>query len=183
LSARGPRNEATAARRSTRQQRLSVRSNVSSTGRGSGLGASLCRDRGNLAQRRRGCSCGTAARLRRMACHRQAHMPAKLHADLPAFARPGAQPSRERLAVSPPELALKHRSDNYDAIADAACNAWRKLTAESERSHPSECATGLTSVSRHDLWYKWCASASTSLAPLDNRKYCVGSLLAAKFGD
>jgi hypothetical protein len=31
------------------------------------------------------------------------------HADLPAFPRPGAEPGRERLAVSPPELALKHR--------------------------------------------------------------------------
>ena len=28
---------------------------------------------------------------------------------IPAVARPGAQPGRERLAVSPPELALKHR--------------------------------------------------------------------------
>src|ERR1700731_4412819 len=31
------------------------------------------------------------------------------HADLPAFPRPGAEPGRERLAVPPPELALKHR--------------------------------------------------------------------------
>src|ERR1700733_7877553 len=31
------------------------------------------------------------------------------HADLPAVARPGAQPGRQRLAVSPPEPALKHR--------------------------------------------------------------------------
>ena len=30
-------------------------------------------------------------------------------ADLPAFPRPGAEPGRERLAVPPPELALKHR--------------------------------------------------------------------------
>ena len=31
------------------------------------------------------------------------------HADLPAFPRPGAEPGRERLTVSPPELALKYR--------------------------------------------------------------------------
>src|SRR5580700_8826470 len=31
------------------------------------------------------------------------------HADLPTFPRPGAEPGRERLAVPPPELALKHR--------------------------------------------------------------------------
>ena len=31
------------------------------------------------------------------------------YADLPAFPRPGAEPGRKRLAVSPPELARKHR--------------------------------------------------------------------------
>ena len=36
-------------------------------------------------------------------------MPRQHHADLPAFAGPGAEPSRERLAVSPSELDLKHR--------------------------------------------------------------------------
>ena len=43
--------------------------------------------------------------------------------------------------------------ENYDAIVDAACAAWRKLTAKPERSPPSECATGLMSVSRYDPWY------------------------------
>ena len=43
--------------------------------------------------------------------------------------------------------------ENYDAIVDAACAAWRNLIANPKRSHPSECATGLTSVSRYDLWY------------------------------
>ena len=43
--------------------------------------------------------------------------------------------------------------ENYDAIVDAACDAWRKLTASPKRSPPSECAPGLTSVSRYDLWY------------------------------
>jgi hypothetical protein len=42
--------------------------------------------------------------------------------------------------------------ENYDAIVDAACDAWRNLTAKPP-SHPSECATGPTSVSRYDLWY------------------------------
>jgi hypothetical protein len=44
-----------------------------------------------------------------MAYHRQARRARQYHADLPAVARPGAQPGRERLAVSSPELALKHR--------------------------------------------------------------------------
>jgi hypothetical protein len=38
--------------------------------------------------------------------------------------------------------------ENYDAILDAACAAWRKLAG----SHPSACEIGPTSVSRHDLW-------------------------------
>ncbi len=42
--------------------------------------------------------------------------------------------------------------ENYDAIIDAACAAWRKLIAQ-PGSPPSECANGLTSVSRYDLWY------------------------------
>ena len=36
--------------------------------------------------------------------------------------------------------------ENYDAIIDAACDAWRKLIAQPKPSPPSECATGLTSV-------------------------------------
>ena len=44
--------------------------------------------------------------------------------------------------------------ENYDAIVDAACDAWRKLTAKPKPSHPSECGTGPTSVSHYDLWHK-----------------------------
>ena len=40
---------------------------------------------------------------------RRATMQAKRSPDLLAFPRPGAEPGREHLAVSPPELALKHR--------------------------------------------------------------------------
>ena len=60
-------------------------------------------------QRRPGRACRPAARSRRMAYDRQARRAQKHHADLPAFPRPGAEPGRERLAISPPELALKHR--------------------------------------------------------------------------
>src|SRR5271168_3256445 len=44
-----------------------------------------------------------------MAYNRQARRARQHHANLPAVPRPGAEPGRERLAVSPPELALKHR--------------------------------------------------------------------------
>ena len=43
--------------------------------------------------------------------------------------------------------------EDYDAIVDAACAAWRKLIANPKQSPPSDCATRLTSVSRHDLWF------------------------------
>src|ERR1700675_4688382 len=44
-----------------------------------------------------------------MAHDGQARRARQHHADLPAFPRPGAEPGRERLAVSAPELARKHR--------------------------------------------------------------------------
>src|SRR5271156_441371 len=44
-----------------------------------------------------------------MAHHGQARHARQHHANLPAVPRPGAEPGRERLAISPPELALKHR--------------------------------------------------------------------------
>ena len=40
--------------------------------------------------------------------------------------------------------------ENYDAIIDAACAAWRSLIAQPETITPSEWATGRTSVSRYD---------------------------------
>src|ERR1700722_15242319 len=44
-----------------------------------------------------------------MAYDGQARRAQKHHPDLPALTRPRAEPGRERLAVSPSELALKHR--------------------------------------------------------------------------
>jgi hypothetical protein len=44
-----------------------------------------------------------------MAHDGQARHARQYHADLPALPRSGAEPGRERLAVPPPELALKHR--------------------------------------------------------------------------
>src|SRR3984885_1981263 len=44
-----------------------------------------------------------------MAYDGQARRAQKHHPDLPALTRPRTEPGRERLAVSPSELALKHR--------------------------------------------------------------------------
>ena len=62
---------------------------------------------------------------------------------------PAARDFGRRLQLQQP--ALKRRScENYDAIVDAACAAWRKLIASTRNDHaPSECATGLTPVSRY----------------------------------
>jgi hypothetical protein len=43
--------------------------------------------------------------------------------------------------------------ENYDAIVDAACDAWRKLPARPETMASIGMRTGPTSVSRYDLWY------------------------------
>ena len=43
--------------------------------------------------------------------------------------------------------------ENYDAIVDAACDAWRKLTAKPETITSIGTRDWATSVSRYDLWY------------------------------
>ena len=60
-------------------------------------------------QRRRGRPRCSAPRPGRMAHDGQARRALQHHADLPAFPRSGAEPGREYLAVSAPELAPKHR--------------------------------------------------------------------------
>ena len=73
--------------------------------------------------------------------------------------------------------------ENYDAIIDAACEAWRKLIAQPKPSQPSERATGPTSVSRCDPWYK---SGSTLLSVSRSKAVCAvlgnGSVLDGKPG-
>ena len=44
--------------------------------------------------------------------------------------------------------------ETYDAIIDAACEAWRSSQLNPKRSHRSGCANGRTSVMRHDRWYQ-----------------------------
>jgi hypothetical protein len=65
-----------------------------------------------------------------MAHNQQARHARQYHADLPAFPSPRAEPGRERLAVSPPNWLANTVFENYEAIVDAACAAWRKLIAQ-----------------------------------------------------
>ncbi len=67
--------------------------------------------------------------------------------------------------------------ENYDAIVDAACDAWRRLIADPRKSHPSECADGLTSVSHYDLWHSDTQPAARqqkrrSLSEVDSTRSC-----------
>ena len=66
-----------------------------------------------------------------MAHHQQARHAQKHHADLPAFAGPGAEPGRVWQYVRQNWIS-NTVFENYDAIVDAACDAWRKLTAKPE---------------------------------------------------
>jgi transposase len=42
--------------------------------------------------------------------------------------------------------------EDYDAIVDAACEAWRKSSPTRKGSHLSACETGPMSVNRYDPW-------------------------------
>jgi len=69
------------------------------------------------------------------------------------------------------------RSANYDAIVDAACEAWRKLTPTRKGSHPSECEIGPTSVSRCDPWCRPSGPPSQSASqPLYSKRRPQGRL-------
>src|ERR1700722_1563542 len=104
------------ASRSALRQRLSLRRDLPSPRRGGSPGVTLCRHRHdaasprrNLTQRRRRRPRRSHPRQSRMAHDEQTRRARQHHADLPAFPRPGTEPGRERLAISPPELALEHR--------------------------------------------------------------------------
>src|SRR3984957_14900635 len=89
-----------------------------------------------------------------MAYDGQARPARQHHADLPAFPRAGAEPGRERLAVPPPELALKHRLRKLRRDRRRRLRRLAKAhRSNRKQSRPAERATGLTSVRRYDPWY------------------------------
>ena len=155
-------NAAKTARRPALRQRLSVRGHLPRARRRGGPGASLRRrrpdaapPRGNLAQRRRGRPRRSHPRPGRMAHDKQARRAQKHHANLPAFPRPGAQLGRERLAVSAPELALKHRVRKSRRHRRRSLQRMAKAHRSTpKRSPPSACENGPTSVRCYDLRYK-----------------------------
>jgi hypothetical protein len=65
-----------------------------------------------------------------VAHHRQAHNAEKHHRDIPAVAGARTEPGRERLAIPGQNWLSNSVFDTYDAIIDAACEAWKKLLAE-----------------------------------------------------
>ena len=75
--------------------------------------------------------------LDRAGWHTTGHLvvPKNITLDLPALARPRAQPGRERLAVLAPNWLSNRVFETYEAIIEAACEAWRHLLAEPTHHH------------------------------------------------
>ena len=67
-----------------------------------------------------------------MAHHQQARHARKHHTDLPAFAAPELNPVENVWQYLRQNWISNTVFENYDAIVDAACDAWRKLTAQPE---------------------------------------------------
>ena len=121
------RDAASPAGRPTLRQRLSVRGHLSGARRRRGARLALRRHRGDAAPPRRdlpscrpGRSRCAAARPRRMAHDRRPRGAREHHADLPALARSRTEPGRERLAVSPLELALQRNHPARPALCGFA---------------------------------------------------------------
>jgi hypothetical protein len=78
-----------------------------------------------------------------------ARRPRKYHADIPALPRPELNPDWQYLRAN----WLSNRVfETYEAIIDAACEAWNKLIALPVSSKEPE--PGRMSVDPNDRWYK-----------------------------
>ena len=100
-----------------------------------------------ISQRRRGRPRCSHPRPGRMAHDGQARRARQHHPDLPAFPRPGLNPVENIWQYLRQNWLSNTVFENYDAIVDAACAAWRKLIAQPETIASIGCATGLVSVS------------------------------------
>ena len=101
-----------------------------------------------------------------MAHDGQARRARQHHADLPAFPRPGVEPGRERLAVSPPKLALKHRLRKLRR--DRRCSMRRLAkthrSTRNHRVHRNALDWAFkVGFSRYDLWYELHAGEAAQL--------------------
>lgn len=65
-----------------------------------------------------------------MAHHRQSHLAQEHHADPAAVPLARAEPLRAGLAISSANYLSNRVFDDYNAIIDAACEAWRNLLAQ-----------------------------------------------------
>ena len=138
-SAVGPAwNAAHTARRPALRQRLSVRRDLPGARRGSGAGAALCRYREQLHLDEISYNVAQGAHAILLLDRAGWHTTGKL--DVPKNITPIFLPSRAP-ELNPVENVwqyLRHNwisntvFENYDAIVDAACDAWRKLTAKPE---------------------------------------------------
>src|SRR5208337_4879958 len=88
-----------------------------------------------------------------MAHHRQARRAEKHHPDLPAVPRPGAEPSREHLAVPAGTVSQTSSSKPTTTSSPPPATPGASSSPSQKPSPLSECANGPTSVRPHDSWY------------------------------
>ena len=74
-----------------------------------------------------------------MAHDRQAQRARQHHPDLPAFPRPELNPVENVWQYLRQNWLSNTVFENYDAIIDAACAAWRSSSPNPKGSRPSEC--------------------------------------------
>jgi len=158
----------TPAGRPTLRKRLSLRRHLSRARNRRGAGPTLCRHIRHAASPGRDippCRQGRArcptARSRRLAYNGQAPHTEQYHADLPPVACARTQPGREHLAISAQQLACQPRVDTYDAIIDAACEAWRKLIAQPQ-TITSIGMRDWAHVGQSQYWYNLARQLSTT---------------------
>ena len=149
------RNETKTTRRSALRQRSTpVRRDLPSAGRRSGLGALYAdSDMMQLHLDEISSSVAKGAHAvvlldRAVAHHQQARHARKHHTDLPAFSGPGVEPGRERLAVSPSELDLKHRLRKLRRHCRRCLRRMAETDRPARNDHLHRNARPPTSVSR-----------------------------------
>ncbi|MET3524108.1 hypothetical protein ABID25_005978 [Mesorhizobium abyssinicae] len=65
---------------------------------------------------------------------------------------PGTEPGRKRRQYLRQNWLSNRVFDDYDAIIDAACKAWKNSSLRPKPSHQSECGNGRTPVKLHGYY-------------------------------
>lgn len=88
-----------------------------------------------------------------MAHHRQSQAAEKLTAIFLPSRSPELNPVENVWQYLGQNWLSNRVFDDYDAIIDAACEAWQKLSLRPKPPYQSERGSGRTSVKLHGSWY------------------------------